>query len=307
MSYYGGYASYTSYSATSYSTNYDYNTSYDATSCYATGQYIQNMANYNQEVRYGSYGNQCSNWQNTASTIMLWHLLIHQDNCRTWQAPTDKTIDISLEVDVEESAITGFTDGVLAFMEQIGGHVCLNTQTVNITIPETITQIDSDFIHGLLAFLIEPLGMEEATRRVVIHSPHAEVRAVYESFPTQFADLQQKNQTRVEVIRKFIAQTRQIDTENTVNYFNRQNRVKISLPLSALATAGALAFSWLRWESLSGDWRLLMLGIAAFFAICTVYDLVVWSTPNDTLCRTVLNKMATQETLLEQLRKLDEV
>ncbi|MCL2203958.1 MAG: hypothetical protein FWB88_08465 [Defluviitaleaceae bacterium] len=306
MSYYGGYASYTSYSTTSYSTNYDYSTSYDASSCYSTGQYIQNITNYNQEVRYGSYGNQCSNWQNTASTIMLWHLLVHPADCRTWEAPTDKTIDITLEVDAEETAITGFTDGVLAFLEQVGGHVCLNTQKINLTLPDGIAQIDADFLHGLLAFLIEPLGMEEAINRVAIHSSHESVRAVYEAFPAQFEALQAKNRARVEIIRQTITQTQQIDTENTALYTTRQRKARLGLPISALATVGALAFTRMQWNDLSGDWRIVMLGATLFLAICSAYYFALWAIPGDTLCRTVLTKMATQETILEQLHKLDE-
>jgi|GEM_PF-1621945 len=306
MSYYGGYASYTSYATTSYTTGYDYNNSYDATSCYDTGKYIQNLTHYNHEVRYGSYGNQCSNWQNTASSIMLWHLLVHQNDCAGWHPPEDDIIDITLEVDEEEHALTGFTDGVLAFLEQIGGHVTLGTRQINLTFPETIHDMDVDFIHGMLAFFIEPLGLDAVIHKVNIITTHPAIASVYDDFKNQYDALKIKNQRHVHVIQNAITQTEQLDVTNTETILARKKSSKIGFIISALATAAMGAVTVTQFSQLDTNWQLTLICltvIAIIFAIS--YAANMFQSP-DKLCRKVLNSMEVNTTILEQLMNLDQ-
>jgi len=305
MSYYGGgYTSYASYSSYGASTSYDYSSSYDATSCYATGNYLNNINHYVQEVRYGSYANQCVNWQNTATTVVLWHLMFPAENDSTWQTDGNRRVDITLQIDEAETSLDCFTEGTLAFLEQIGGKIGNDTQEIAITLPNNIRNVGVHFYHGMLAFLIEIYGFADITSKVTIHSPHNEPKDAFKSFIESHELLNVANQQRVAVIKSAVSQTNALHDVNEQVIKENKERGKQYVVMSSfigIPAILAMLFMIARDES---TW----IGVGATISIvCAIIFFIGLANTASThkLQTRTLNSLVDTSSVIEQLDALE--
>jgi hypothetical protein len=304
MSYYGGsYSSFASYSSYGASTNYSYSNSYNADNCYSTGSYLNQYSNYISEVRYGSYASQCANWQNTATTIMLWHLLFPAENAAGWQHDGE-TLEITLELDEAEEVLDCFVEGVLAFLEQIGGRLCDNTQGVEITLPAHITTVSEDFYHGMLAFLIEIYGAQSVRERVLVHSPHGAPCEVFAAFWDNVEQVADRNKQKVAVIKDAISRTN--DLHDTNEQFIRDNRESAKRTAIASLVVGIPAFagSFVMQNRGMDTWVNIAIAVSIVAAFVLVYSLVQMI-PTHKLQKKTLDGMADMSSVIEQLHALE--
>jgi len=304
MSYYGSYASYTSYSSytspSSYNDNYNYNSGYDSYSCTSAASYLLDAAHFKDEVRYGSFGSQCSNWQNTASTIMLWHLFALNDSCiASWAC--GKSVDIHLEVDENEDSLEGFTDGVLAFMEQISGHINLDTQQINITICDTIKSVDTNFIHGLLAFLIESFDIEKVARTVKIQSINSSAEDTYARFIINYDEISKQNITQTAIIKNSIEEAKALEIANQEELLSLKKSGKKGLTTSVAGIALSAVLFLLNVVGLLSIGIILSRALMIFFIVYLFVSLYQLSASSKSFGSKTFNSLASKKTILEQL------
>jgi len=305
MSYYGGgYTSYSSYASYGASTSYNYNSGYDASSCYATGSYLNNLNNYLHEVRYGSYANQCVNWQNTATTVVLWHLLFPMENDNTWETANNRAVDVTMQIDDAEESLDCFTEGVLAFLEQIGGKISNDTQEIHITLPDNIKTANVHFYHGMLAFLIEIYGIIEVAEKVTIHSPHNEPKDAYKQFHESYDLLTTVNQQKIAIIKAAVSQTNELhDVNERIILENQEHGKKyaITSALFGIVTGLLTAFMATR-----GDYVWVTAGITVL-VICAIIFIVGLTHMKNThqLQNRTLNSLADMSSVIDQLDALE--
>jgi len=308
MSYYGGYASYTSYSSytssLSCNDNYNYNSGYDSYSCTGAASYLLDAEHFNSEVRYGSFGSQCSNWQNTASTIMLWHLFTQNNNCAaSWV--TEKSVDISLEVDENEDTLEGFTDGVLAFMEQIGGHINLDVEYVNITICDSVRKVDTDFIHGLLAFLIEPLGIQKTSSIVRIHSANSNIEDVYAQFVANYDEVSKKNIKQITVVNNSIEEAKLLENTNQEELLKFKETGKRGSVISTIGFVICALLFFIARVNLPSIWQIVFGALSAIFIIYLLTSLYQLNVSKKSFGAKTFNSLIEKKTILEQLNDIE--
>jgi len=308
MSYYGGYASYTSYSSytssSSYNDNYNYNSGYDSYSCTSAASYLLDAQHFNSEVRYGSFGSQCSNWQNTASTIMLWHLFTQNNNCAASWA-TEKSVDISLEVDENEDTLEGFTDGVLAFMEQIGGHINLDVEYINITICDSVRKVDTDFIHGLLAFLIEPFGVQKTSNVVRIHSANSDAEDVYAQFIANYDEISKKNIKQTTIVNNSIEEAKLLENTNREELLKFKENGKKGFVISAIGSVISTVLFLIARVNLSSIWQVVFGVLVAIFIIYLLTSLYQLNAATKSFGAKTFNSLIEKKTILEQLNDIE--
>ena len=304
MSYYGSYASYTSYSSytssSSYNDNYDYNSGYDSYSCTSAASYLLDSQHFKDEVRYGSFGSQCSNLQNTASTIMLWHLFILNDNCAaSWAC--GKSVDLHLEVDEKEDSLEGFTDGALAFMEQISGHINQGTEQINITICDTIKKVDTNFIHGLLAFLIEAFGVEKVAQIVKIQSVNASAEDAYAAFIMNYDEISKQNIKQTTIIKNSIEEAKVLEAANQAELQNLKESGKKGLVISAVGIVLSAILLLLGIAGLPSFVVILSGVLMAFFIVYLLVSLYQLGASSKSFGSKTFSSLTSKQTILEQL------
>jgi len=305
MSYYGGgYTSYASYSSYGASTNYAYNSGYNANSCYDTGNYLNNINNYLQEVRYGSYASQCANWQNTATTILLWHLMFPAENNNDWQTVNDKLVNIALQIDDSEESLECFTEGALAFLEQIGGNISNDSQKIVINLPDNIKTVNTDFYHGILAFLIEIYGFTNIKSRVSVHSQYSEPEDAYKTFLDSYEQINTKNQQQVAVIKNAVSQTNDLHDKNEeIIKENREKGKRNAVASVVIGIPAALSTVFMINRN-ENAW--IAIGVA--ITVCCVVALVAGLSnmaKSHKLQRKTLNNLTDMSSVIEQLDALE--
>lgn len=305
MSYYGGgYTSYTSYSSYGTSMDYSYNSGYDSTSCYYTGNYLNNVSNYLQEVRYGSYASQCANWQNTAMTITLWHLIFPEENGEDWQPDDEKIVNISLHVDEAEEELECFMEGTLAFLEQISGKMSNDSQEIIISFPDNIKTVKTDFYHGMLAFLIEIYGFDYIKSRISVQSLHSGPENAYKTFIESYEQISLENQKKVAVIKKAIWQTKDLHDANEEIISKKRRTAKICTRSAVAGIPAALGSAFMFYHN---EITLFYVGIAitVICAITLIFGLANIS-KSTKLQKKTLDSLAGKSSIIEQLDALEE-
>jgi len=306
MSYYGGgYTSYASYSSYGASMNYTYNSDYNANSCYDSGNYLNNLNNYIREVGYGSYASQCANWQNTATTIVLWHLLFPAENNNDWKTVNDNIVHITLKVDEAEEALECFMEGVLAFLEQIGGNISNDSQKIAITLPDNIKTVGVDFYHGMLAFLIEIYGFDNIESRISLHSAYSEPESAFKIFLESYEQINAENQQKVAVIKKAVSHTNDLHDKN--EEVIRENRQRAKRTVAASAIIGCLAaLSTAFVVSSSENALIAIIGIATTVgSVAALITGLVNMKETHKLQKKTLNSIADMSSVIEQLDALE--